>query len=77
MKKASPLKAIRMKCLDCSCGQPGEVRECLITDCALHPYRFGHNPGRKGIGGGFARKSVVECGDIAKEQALRAGVNVL
>ena len=47
----SPLKAIRAKCLDCMCGQVQEVRLCPCTDCPLYPYRMGHNPNRKGIGG--------------------------
>lgn len=38
----SPLKAIREKCLDCSCGQMGEVRECVIRSCALYLFRMGH-----------------------------------
>ena len=47
----SPLKAIRAKCLDCMCGQMQEVRLCPCEDCPLYPYRMGHNPNRKGIGG--------------------------
>ena len=47
----SPLKAIRAKCLDCANDQPQEVRLCPCTSCALYPYRMGHNPNRKGIGG--------------------------
>ena len=35
MKEVSPMKAIRQKCLDCSCGQLTEIRECPIKDCAL------------------------------------------
>ena len=50
-KPPSPVKAIRAKCLECSGGSPKEVRECLISDCALYPFRFGKNPARKGIGG--------------------------
>jgi hypothetical protein len=46
----TPLKAIRKKCLECTCGSPKEVKECHITDCPLHPYRFGKNPKRVGIG---------------------------
>lgn len=49
-KKTTPLKAIRQKCLDCCCYQVNEVRLCPVEDCALHPYRFGHNPARKGMG---------------------------
>lgn len=47
----TPLKAIRAKCLDCMCDQAQEVRLCPCEDCALYPYRMGHNPSRKGIGG--------------------------
>ena len=52
----SPLKAIRQKCLECTCSQPQEVRLCPCEDCALHPYRMGHNPNRQGIGGKFEQK---------------------
>lgn len=49
MKNLTPLKAIRAQCLNCSAGQPSEVRKCGINDCPLFNYRFGHNPNRKGI----------------------------
>lgn len=45
----SPTKAIKSKCLDCSCNSKKEVRSCHITDCSLHPFRMGKNPNRKGI----------------------------
>lgn len=45
----SPIKAIRAKCLECSCNQVVEVRECPVTDCPLFPFRFGKNPYRKPI----------------------------
>lgn len=44
MAKLTPLKAIRAKCLDCTCYQPKEVRLCTITRCPLHEYRFGKRP---------------------------------
>ena len=44
MKKLTPVKAIRAKCLDCCNGQITEVRECTTENCALHPYRMGHRP---------------------------------
>jgi len=50
MIKLTPIKAIRAKCLDCSAGQPSEVRFCPVTDCPIFIYRFGKNPNRKGIG---------------------------
>ncbi len=51
--KVTPVKAIRFKCLDCSGGQPSEVRSCNISECPLFPYRLGKNPNRRGIGGKF------------------------
>lgn len=50
-KRITPLKAIRLKCLDCSCGSPKEVKLCTAEACPLYPFRFGKNPKRLGIGG--------------------------
>lgn len=44
MELQRPLKAIRSKCLDCSGGQPKEVRLCTVHGCALWPYRMGKRP---------------------------------
>lgn len=44
---ATPMKAIRAKCLDCSGGSANEVKHCPITDCPLYPYRLGKNPFRR------------------------------
>lgn len=52
MKKYSPLRAIREKCIDCCCGNTAEVRKCTLEKCPLYTFRMGHNPNRKGIGGG-------------------------
>lgn len=43
-KKISPMKAIRLKCLDCSCGSSNEVKLCTVTRCPLYPFREGKNP---------------------------------
>lgn len=51
--ETTPMKAIRAKCLDCSCGSSEEVKICPVLDCPLYPYRSGHNPkdaSRKGQG---------------------------
>ena len=40
------LKAIREKCLDCSCGNRAEVKDCLVQGCPLYPFRMGTNPWR-------------------------------
>ena len=39
-----PLQAIRRKCLDCSCYQPSEVRQCEAVNCPLWPFRAGKYP---------------------------------
>ena len=44
MAKRTPIKAIRAKCLECSCGSSKEVRLCRVTECPLYEYRFGHRP---------------------------------
>jgi hypothetical protein len=48
--KLSPVKAIRIKCLECA-GRPKDIRLCANIGCPLHVFRFGTNPARKGIGG--------------------------
>ena len=62
-KRVTPLKAIRLKCLDCSCQQPHEVRLCPHTECASYQYRFGKNPARRGMGGktgSFSQKTLTQ-----------------
>jgi len=44
MKHLTPIKAIRAKCMDCTCHQPKQIRECTIIKCALWPYRMGRRP---------------------------------
>jgi len=44
MELKTPIKSIRLKCMDCSCNQPKEVRNCIMTHCSLWPYRRGRRP---------------------------------
>ncbi len=44
VKTPSMARAIRAKCLNCSGYQWSEVRDCVLTDCPLFPYRFGKGP---------------------------------
>ena len=46
MRRLTPMKAIRAKCIDCSGGNMAEVRKCEIDDCSLFIYRMGHRPDR-------------------------------
>ncbi len=43
----TPLKAIRLKCLDCMCQNAAEVARCVCPDCSLFPFRMGTNPFNK------------------------------
>jgi hypothetical protein len=43
----SPLKALRLRCIDCYGGCLKSVRGCTSTDCPSWPFRLGHSPWRK------------------------------
>ena len=47
MKVLTPIKAIRMKCIDCCNGQLKEIRLCPCQQCPLWPYRMGRRPTRE------------------------------
>jgi hypothetical protein len=47
LRVLTPVRAIRAKCLDCTCGSSNEVQLCPVTDCSLYPYRLGKNPNIK------------------------------
>ena len=42
MKEITPMKAIRKKCLDCSCGSSEEVKNCFAKKCTVYQFRFGY-----------------------------------
>ena len=44
MKILTPIKTIRAKCMDCTCNQPKEIRECRMISCPSWPYRMGQRP---------------------------------
>lgn len=69
-KLPSPLKAIRLRCLDCCGFQPKEVALCPATNCPSHAFRMGKNPNRAGIGGPFgsiSQKKPAEMAETKKE----------
>lgn len=43
-RKLTPLKAIRLKCIDCCCGSKTEVKLCVFDGFPLYAYRLGHIP---------------------------------
>ena len=56
----TPMKAMRLKCLECSGGSQKEVRLCPVTSCSLYPYRMGHRP----------KKDTIPCQDIADDELI-------
>ena len=65
----TPIKAIRAKCLDCCSFQAQEVRLCPCHDCPLFPYRMGHNPKRKGMGGNIKTLSAEKSNSAYESEA--------
>ena len=47
VKISTPVKSLRLKCLDCTSNQPGEIRCCEILDCPCWPYRMGRRPSQE------------------------------
>jgi len=45
--RKTPVRSMRLKCLDCCGWNRAEVTKCEITTCPLWPYRNGRNPGYK------------------------------
>lgn len=41
MDRITRAKAIRLKCIDCCCGNMAEVRRCPSENCPLWRYRMG------------------------------------
>lgn len=62
----TPIKAIRLKCLDCCAGSSHEVKLCPIQDCSLYHYRLGKNPNRKG------RELTEEQKEVMRERLKKA-----
>jgi hypothetical protein len=53
LQKLTPLRAIKLNCVKCA-GSIFEVKRCDYVNCPLFIYRLGHNPARRGIGGGLS-----------------------
>ena len=66
--KSAILSAIRRKCLDCSCYQPSEVRDCRLTRCDLWPYRLASDPDPGPARG--AAKSLLPRIDFPEEETV-------
>lgn len=67
MKRLTPLKAVRAKCLDCSGGQPKEVRLCPCEGCPLWSYRMGFRP---------RHPKTLKANEDARREKLRAAPEI-
>ena len=45
----SPMKALRLRCLDCCAGSTARVRLCVSATCPSWPFRMGRSPWRQPI----------------------------
>ncbi len=45
-KRMSPLRALRLRCIDCSGDSAAEVRLCTAVTCPAWSFRMGANPWR-------------------------------
>ena len=71
MRKLTPIKSIRAKCLDCCLGQSHEVRLCAAPTCPIWPYRLGRRPAGPRDGSLTPIKSIrakcLDCSEGPKE----------
>ena len=62
------LRAIKLKCLDCSTYNINEIKECPVKECPLYPFRQGKNPFRKRTLTDEQRQKIGERLNKAKER---------
>lgn len=48
MKKLTPIRAIRHKCLECQSKHYSLIRNCEEKGCPLYRFRLGRNPNCSG-----------------------------
>lgn len=78
--RVSPLRALRLKCLDCCNGSAREVRLCTAVDCPSWPFRMGKNPwagpvseARRGHGRRLGRRRAAHLADAFAERDEKEG----
>ena len=48
-QRMSPLRALRLRCVDCSGDSAAEVRLCTAVTCPAWPFRMGKSPWRSPV----------------------------
>ncbi len=74
MTKGELLKVIRAHCLDCCCGEVGEVKNCGCPTCNLYPYRFGTDPNKRELSP--AQLENIEKMNIAKKKKQQESAEI-
>ena len=69
----TPMKAIRLKCLDCCCGSTTEVRLCSAQECPLWAFRSGHRPTKDSTGASIAAQNAFVDGGFSTENGYGEG----
>lgn len=67
----TPMRAIRLKCIDCSGGSRNEVAACLVADCPLYPFRMNRKPTYDGVE--VKRRILTDEQKVALRERLRQG----
>jgi hypothetical protein len=70
----TPLKAMRVYCIDCCGGSRNEVKLCPSKDCSLWPYRFGKNPYNTRVVSEEQRKMTAERLNAARKAKASANL---
>ena len=74
-KPMSPLRALRLSCLDCCAGSAQEVAMCMSLRCPSWPFRMGTNPHRK-LPSGEQLQAMQERGRrLARESCASSSAN--
>ena len=68
-ERISPLKALRLRCLDCCAGSAAEVRLCVSVTCPSWPFRMGRSPWRKPISDATRERLARSAFEIAATQS--------
>ena len=79
-QRMGPLKALRLRCIDCSGGSLAGVRRCVFVQCPAWPFRMGTNPWRAPASEAqlaHTRTLVTRSASLAKNQPSHGGPDEL
>jgi hypothetical protein len=65
------VKIMRKYCLHCKGNSYILVKECPTIDCLIHPFRFGKNPARAGVGQSAAQMALLRSKKGHEQKKIR------